>query len=458
MGIELVLFLIIGGLAVVCAIGMLLSENAIYSALFLIGNFACVALLFLLLDAPFLAMVQIAVYAGAIMVLFLFVIMLLGAEETSDTTRHFRWLAGGATGLALLLVLIFGVPLVSGSFELPDYEGEAPQVRIIHAADVPPVHLDVANAAGETVLRLEDADFATTTDFETLPAGDYSVALTLAEQDVTILNQSVTLENDQIVSVVASGVVDLEQSIIDVQLGVIPHSLAPAERQDHGRLIVYNVYSQAPLTLLDLGPNDVIDTVLRDVEVETEAGETATQTIEAIADPILVEDLAYRAEPAVITYPEGASDLAFIEAGDPEREIVLRLFDFEIDDASEHLILLAAEPLFDGDSRAKVLDVDEDGVSDGLDLAISPSFGGPQAIGQVLFVDYVLPVQMVGMLLLVALVGVVVLTRPFGQTRTAARQKRRRRVSRPLVNVISQQTGSDVLQKPPQLPSDASGD
>ncbi len=60
---------------------MLISENAIHSALFLILNFACIAFFFLMLNAPFLAMVQITVYAGAIMVLFLFVIMLLGAER-----------------------------------------------------------------------------------------------------------------------------------------------------------------------------------------------------------------------------------------------------------------------------------------------------------------------------------------------------------------------------------------
>lgn len=63
------------------ALGVLLNRNSIYSALFLVANFTFVAVLYLILGAPFLAMAQVTVYAGAIMVLFLFVIMLLGAER-----------------------------------------------------------------------------------------------------------------------------------------------------------------------------------------------------------------------------------------------------------------------------------------------------------------------------------------------------------------------------------------
>jgi NADH-quinone oxidoreductase subunit J len=81
MSVDLILFLILALVAVAAAIGMLLSQNAVYSALFLVINFATVAVFYLLLGAPFIAMAQITVYAGAIMVLFLFVIMLLGAEK-----------------------------------------------------------------------------------------------------------------------------------------------------------------------------------------------------------------------------------------------------------------------------------------------------------------------------------------------------------------------------------------
>jgi NADH-quinone oxidoreductase subunit J len=80
MSADLILFLILALVAVVTALGMLFSRNAVYSALFLVLNFVTVAVFYILLGAPFIAMAQITVYAGAIMVLFLFVIMLLGAE------------------------------------------------------------------------------------------------------------------------------------------------------------------------------------------------------------------------------------------------------------------------------------------------------------------------------------------------------------------------------------------
>ncbi len=80
MTVELILFLILALVAIATALGMLLSRNSVYSALFLVLNFATVAVFYLLLGAPFIAMAQVTVYAGAIMVLFLFVIMLLGTE------------------------------------------------------------------------------------------------------------------------------------------------------------------------------------------------------------------------------------------------------------------------------------------------------------------------------------------------------------------------------------------
>ncbi len=80
-------YILFFGLAIVAigsGFGMLLSKNAVYSALNLILNFVTVALFYLLLSGPFIALAQVTVYAGAIMVLFLFVIMLLGAESISQ--------------------------------------------------------------------------------------------------------------------------------------------------------------------------------------------------------------------------------------------------------------------------------------------------------------------------------------------------------------------------------------
>jgi NADH-quinone oxidoreductase subunit J len=81
MDLSLILFIILAITAVATAAGLLMSRNAVYAALFLVLNFACVAIFYLLLGAPFIAMAQVTVYAGAIMVLFLFVIMLLGADK-----------------------------------------------------------------------------------------------------------------------------------------------------------------------------------------------------------------------------------------------------------------------------------------------------------------------------------------------------------------------------------------
>jgi NADH-quinone oxidoreductase subunit J len=99
---ELILFLILAAVAVITAIVMLLHRNSVYSALFLVLNFITVAVFYLLLGAPFIAMAQVTVYAGAIMVLFLFVIMLLGAERLPDA-RVLPWQRPLAYGLAAVL-------------------------------------------------------------------------------------------------------------------------------------------------------------------------------------------------------------------------------------------------------------------------------------------------------------------------------------------------------------------
>ena len=85
MSLDLIFFLLLSLISISTALGMLLSRNAVYSALFLVLNFITVAVFYLLLGAPFIAMAQVTVYAGAIMVLFLFVIMLLGAENMPQT-------------------------------------------------------------------------------------------------------------------------------------------------------------------------------------------------------------------------------------------------------------------------------------------------------------------------------------------------------------------------------------
>ncbi len=102
---EKLLFLIFAGIAIGAALNLLLSRHPIYSALSLIGVMGALAVLYLLLGAEFIAAVQVIVYAGAIMVLFVFVIMLLNAGEEVRTNRS---LLARFLGLPLvLLILLF---------------------------------------------------------------------------------------------------------------------------------------------------------------------------------------------------------------------------------------------------------------------------------------------------------------------------------------------------------------
>lgn len=112
---QLVLFGILAAVAVVCGIAMVLQENPVRSALNLVLVLFSVALLFLTLHATFIAAVQIIVYAGAIMVLFIFVIMLLNLgtpERIVDRLRPQRYLSWvvGLVVVAVLASVIASIP------------------------------------------------------------------------------------------------------------------------------------------------------------------------------------------------------------------------------------------------------------------------------------------------------------------------------------------------------------
>jgi NADH-quinone oxidoreductase subunit J len=112
MTLQYILFFALAIIAVATALGMLFSRNAVYSALYLVLNFATVAVFFLLLHAPFIAIAQVSVYAGAIMVLFLFVIMLLGAEKLGPQ-QAISWQRPAAVVLGVILLLEIGYIMLS---------------------------------------------------------------------------------------------------------------------------------------------------------------------------------------------------------------------------------------------------------------------------------------------------------------------------------------------------------
>jgi NADH-quinone oxidoreductase subunit J len=104
---EWVAFVVISLIALGSALGLILKRNAIHGALFLVANLGSIAALYLMLGAEFLAAAQVIVYAGAIMVLFVFAIMVLipGKEETGPDPRRVWRLLALPVGTALLLLL-----------------------------------------------------------------------------------------------------------------------------------------------------------------------------------------------------------------------------------------------------------------------------------------------------------------------------------------------------------------
>ena len=98
------LFILFAGLAVGCAIAVVAQRNPLYSAISLIGVFIALACLYVTLSAPFIAAVQVIVYAGAIMVLVVFVIMLLNVEEEQRRRTRLAFLVPSAIFLAAIFI------------------------------------------------------------------------------------------------------------------------------------------------------------------------------------------------------------------------------------------------------------------------------------------------------------------------------------------------------------------
>ena len=121
-----IVFIILAVIALASALGMLLSRDAVHSVLFLVLNFCTIAVLFLVLNAPFLFVTQITIYAGAIMVLFLFVVMLLGAERMKGKGDEVGgWQVPVSLVLALILLVTFGYVIISGG-DSAGVSGEPP--------------------------------------------------------------------------------------------------------------------------------------------------------------------------------------------------------------------------------------------------------------------------------------------------------------------------------------------
>lgn len=128
---EVVVFLIFAAIALVGAFGLVTAANPVYSALGLMATMFSLAVLYLVLDAPFVAVVQIIIYAGAVMTLFLFVIMMIGVDKPDAygvrTPSQIPRTIGAAAGFFSVVALAGRTVWITGSagFGRPNLYGSA---------------------------------------------------------------------------------------------------------------------------------------------------------------------------------------------------------------------------------------------------------------------------------------------------------------------------------------------
>lgn len=410
LGVELALFIIVGAIAILAAVMMLVSENAVHAALFLILNFACVAFFYLMLNAPFLAMVQITVYAGAIMVLFLFVIMLLGAEKlTPESSPRFSWLTPAAVGLTTLFLLVSGIAIMQSDIDASEPEPDEPLVRIIHAVgEAPPVDVYVD---GELVA--EDLAFSKATDYQTFEVGSYEIVVYPhnADPDTTepILTTPLAVNNNDVATIIVMN--DDEDGVAVTR---VDGSLEALEDDDEAQLTVVHAFGCG----LESCVVDIADITNPD------------------DNPILlIEDLDYGEVSPVKLVEEDERTLAAFPAGEVAAYLALAEDDDEAEFDVEPLAEINEREIESNHSLLWVISgetIDEERVRPAnifVSVENDMLFGSGEALGRRLFTTYMLPFQAIALLLLTAMVGVIVMTNAMDTTHPKRRHQRTRRLA-----------------------------
>jgi NADH-quinone oxidoreductase subunit J len=443
---ELVLFLIVGAVAIISAVMMLISENAVHSALFLVVNFACVAFFYLMLEAGFLAMVQVSVYAGAIMVLFLFVIMLLGAERTSpETNTRFRWLTPLAGILTAVFLLIAGIGILQSDFSTAEVRPQPALVRVINAA---PALEGVSVKLGETLLA-ENLAFREDSAFSQQPVGAYTVSLEGDAASASLFALKTRLPEEEL------SLVERINARLDGTLNNTPlvEQNAPTVFLDAGQEVTLVLVALADgafgfiPVVQDFGASPSHEAKLQVVHafVGAPALDVAEISTPERAPRVILRAMQFGQVSPLLTkregdyhyalYPTGAVDAAL--AGDAKLKVAdierLDSFDEKAFVENTSTLYIIAEPLRSGIAGQQpelVFFIDKN----------HARFGGPTSVGLLLFTDYMLPMQVVALLLLVAMVGAIVLTRD--QVPPA-----RPRLQRRLANPTAVQTANDPAQK-----------
>ena len=400
------LFLLVGGSAVAAAVGMLLLRNAVYSALCLIYIMAALALLFLMLDAPFLALVQVTVYAGAVMVLFLFVMMLLGNQAISASEREIRGLPIIASIGATVFILAAGLAIQGGDVDSASSAAPppAPQLRVVH------FNQSNADESGASLrvdgLRIAtDFGYGVASEYQTLAPGAHAVALVAAD-GAPLYEGSVSLAGGEAVTLL---IYPGEQNDAAATASRVVEDFSHVGLRE-SRVAIVNL-SGGALTVYDTGSDRALDMA---------------------RDPLWVDELANGAASEPRLTERGRIDLALVNSA--TGETLLRTPGLELAGGASALLVIAN----DGAGRA---------VWRQYSLDTADPFGSPAAVGQSLFRRFLLPFEMVGVLLLAALVGGIIISQ--GQRRDVRRRDVRRRVARTLAAAIdAQTTGESAAQLP----------
>ncbi|MCC7208999.1 MAG: NADH-quinone oxidoreductase subunit J [Anaerolineae bacterium] len=404
---DLVLFIVVAGVAILSAALMLVSRNAVHSALFLIVNLLCVAFFYLMLNAPFLAMVQITVYAGAIMVLFMFVIMLLGADRVGGAAAKYPWIAPAAAALASLFLIVAVIVVVQANTGALQPIPRAPEVRFSHVnPDAPALDLYL-NA--ERVAA--DLSYGETSEFTQAAAGDYNLlafpACTeadpaqcpdpLATGATPLIALPVSLQAETDTSYVVAETADGAP-----QLVTVPTDLTPLTDENTWRLTVVNALpGETPVSLVQLDPNN------------------------PTTPRVLVPELPFGAASETLTLPRGTVELAWRQ-GDA---VVGSARGLTPRNKTHELIILAQErvPTAEGGTTTRPRAIRVEPTPNTRE-----TFGSPQHIGHELLTTYLLPFEIVAILLLGTMVGAILLTRE-----DVKRRAERRKVVSPVARRIN---------------------
>ncbi|HYO88291.1 MAG TPA: NADH-quinone oxidoreductase subunit J [Candidatus Limnocylindrales bacterium] len=417
---ELWPFIIVGALAIAAAVMMLLSDNPIHSALFLIVVMVCIAFMFLLLNASFLALIQITVYAGAIMVLFLFVIMLLGNEKLkgtakpeTDDPRRFRWFVPLVFALSLGLLFSFGFVVINAQQGGAAPPAPLPMVSVLNAWAEPQA-LDVYAGDEQIAARLEQGQ---STNWVTVDEGSMPIRVepvNQPENSVTLDAALVRGENNAIV---------VHGADTAPQLLLMPKNLDTVFPSDQSRLQFLNLSTQLPAVQVQERTVGFVETV-----------------------NALFPSIAQGQASEVIQHQPMTVGFSIVDP-DSTQTVLFRLNDYVIGENDSDLMVITDQRTANGDLRVMLAPF--------RSPAMAP-FGSPQQMGYSLLTTFMLPFQVIGLLLLAALIGVIVLSQRFARPKT--RLEGRRVVSRPLTSVIAAQVGSDVMvdaetdEEPPRLP------